>query len=132
MKKLLLAAVLALTALASAASDSTFKPNVTTLLSAAIATGAGPGFEPSNAIRTFSASGATTAGAGAATIKIQGSNVASPSVDGDWVDLGTITLTLATTKSADGFVSLAPWRLIRANVTGISGTNASVDVLMGY
>ena len=101
------------------------------ILSAAIATGAGSAHQPQSDIRTFQATGATSAGAGAATIKIQGSNVPEPSVDGDWVDLGTITLTLSTTKTGDGFVSEAPWRHVRANVTAISGTDASVSAYMG-
>ena len=101
------------------------------IIDAATATGAGSAFKPNQKNRTFQATGTTSAGAGAATIKIQGSNVAAPSVDGDWVDLGTITLTLATTKSGDGFTSDAPWLHIRGNVTAISGTDGSVDVYMG-
>lgn len=101
------------------------------ILSAAIATGAGSAHQPRNDIRTFQATGTTSAGAGAATVKIQGSNVPTPAVDGDWVDLATIALTLATTKSGDGFVSNAPWLHVRANITAISGTDATVNVYMG-
>ncbi len=101
------------------------------LLDAATAQGAGLAHHPRNDIRTFQATGTTSNGAGAATIKIQGSNVASPSSDGEWIDLGTITLTLATTVSGDGFVSNAPWRHVRANVTAISGTGAAVTAWMG-
>lgn len=74
---------------------------------------------------TFQAVGATSSGAGSATIKIQISN------DGtNWLDLGTITLTLATTTSSDGFASYASWAFVRANVTAISGTDAAVTITM--
>lgn len=77
--------------------------------------------------RTFFATGTTSAGAGAATVVIYGSN------DGvSWTSLGTITLTLATTITADtntgGFASLAPWPFVCAHVSAISGTSASVTV----
>lgn len=77
---------------------------------------------------TFQAYGTTASGAGAATIKIQGSNLDDVN---SYVDLGTITLTLGTTLSADGFSTSAPWKYVRANVTAISGTTATVNVLMG-
>ena len=44
--------------------------------------------------------------------------------------LGTITLT-GTNSSSDGFTTQAPWRYVRANVTAITGTGASLNVLMG-
>ena len=94
------------------------------LITAAAVTGAGAALDvrgkPS---MTFQASGATSAGAGAATVKIQVSN------DGtNWVDLGTITLTLSSTSSSDGFAAFAAWAYVRANITAISGTNAAVTV----
>lgn len=95
------------------------------LLKAATTTGAGSSVNSTCTYRTFQAYGTTTAGAGAATIKIQVSND-----DSNWIDLGTITLTLATTVSSDGFASSAKWQHVRANVTAISGTGASVSVLM--
>lgn len=101
------------------------------LIDAAIATGAGASHRPIGALRTFQATGQTSAGAGAATVKVQVSNVEAPSVDGDWLDIGTITLTLSTSKSTDGFASEAPWRHVRGNVTAISGTNAAVTLIMG-
>lgn len=80
------------------------------------------------ALRTFSASGTTSAGAGSATVIIYGSNLGTDT----WVSLGTITLTLATTITAvtntDGFVSQAPWPFLCARVTAIAGTNATVTV----
>lgn len=97
------------------------------LLSAVTATGAGSGLQLTGVIRSFHAKGSTSAGAGAATIKVQGS------IDNTtWVDLGTITLTLATTATADGFVSQAPWKYVRGNVTALSGTGAAVTLYAGH
>jgi len=77
---------------------------------------------------TFQAYGTTTAGAGAAVVLIQGSNINDAN---SFITLGTITLTLGTTLSADGFATSAAWKYVRASVSSISGTNASVNVLMG-
>lgn len=103
------------------------KVGVLPLLSSVTTTGASSQQEPFHTNRSFEAYGATSAGAGAATIKIQVRN----SEDADWKDLGTITLTLSTTTSGDGFVTSAAWRYVRANVTAISGTDATVSVNMG-
>ena len=94
---------------------------VTTLLSAVTATGAGSAVGGGKA--TYQASGTTSSGAGAATILVQGSNNNS-----DWLTIGTITLTLATTSSSDGFVSDTPWAYVRGNCTAISGTGAAVTL----
>ena len=98
-----------------------------TLLNAVTVTGAGAARAMRDRRATVHASGTTSAGAGAATIKVQGSS------DGGltWVDIGTITLTLATTISGDGFAIDAPWILIRGNVTAISGTTATVSLYLG-
>lgn len=97
------------------------------LLSRATSTGANAVGRGSNSPkRTFQATGFTTSGAGSATIKIQGSLNET-----EWVDIGTITLTLATTVSTDGFATDAPWKHIRANLTAITGTGAEVTVWMG-
>jgi hypothetical protein len=101
------------------------------LLSAVIATGAGPSHQPWGEKRTFHATGTTSAGAGAATIIVEASSVDAPSLDGDWVELGTITLVLAVTRSSDGFASDAAWRHVRGRVSAISGTNATVTLWMG-
>lgn len=101
--------------------------NTTTLLSAVIATGAGTQYQGKSGVKTFQAKGTTTAGAGSATIKVQGSLNGT-----DWDDLGTITLTLATTTSSGSFTSDDRYSLIRGNVTTISGTNAAVSLYMGY
>jgi hypothetical protein len=97
-----------------------------TLLSSAIATGAGEVHQPVRSQRTFQGYGSVSASTGSATIKIQASNDGS-----NWLDLGTISLSLTTTASSDGFASDAPWKHVRANVTAISGTDATVTVTMG-
>jgi hypothetical protein len=100
------------------------------MLSDVAVTGASETMAPRCLYRTFQASGVTSSGAGAATVVIQATNVASPTST-DWLTLGTITLTLSTTRTPDGFVSAAPWRFVRANVTAISGTGATARVWMG-
>jgi len=98
-----------------------------TLLDAATATGAGSTRNLLKKEATFQAFGTTASGSGAATILIQVSN------DGtNWITAGTITLTLGTAATNDGFASDAKWTFVRANVTALSGTGASVTVLMGY
>lgn len=95
----------------------------TTFLDNATTTGAGAHRANANKSKlTFQATGFTTSGVGAATIAIEVSN------DGlVWLTLGTITLTLGTTITGDGFAADAPWGMLRANVTAISGTGASVS-----
>ena len=77
---------------------------------------------------------AIVAGTGAisATVVIQVSNEESSAQNttSNWITLGTITLA-GTTSTTDGFTSIAPWRWVRAQVTAISGTSATVKVLMG-
>ncbi len=75
---------------------------------------------------TFQASGTTTAGAGTAVVAIEVSND-----NANWITLGTITLTLGTSATSDGFAALAAWGFVRANVTTLTGTGASVTVTMG-
>ncbi len=97
------------------------------ILSDVTTTGAGSAHRSPNE-RSFQAVGLTTNGAGAATIKVQVSN------DGtNWIDLGSpIQLTLATTASSDGFSSTGAWAFVRGNVTALSGTGASVSLIMGF
>ena len=102
------------------------------LLSAKTTTGAGEIMEVDKIFKTFHALGTTSAGSGAATIVIEASDKNSvPTADTEFVTLGTISLTLGTTQTGDGFAVQAAWRYIRARVSAISGTNASVDVYMG-
>lgn len=66
-------------------------------------------------------------GALTATVIIDASN------DGDnWIatPLGTITLS-GNDVVNDGFTTDAPWKFVRARVTVLTGTNATVNVKMG-
>lgn len=77
-----------------------------------------------SADRTFQATVSGT-GAVSATVLIEVSN------DGvGFMLMATITLS-GTTSATDGFVSSAPWSYVRARTTAISGTGATVVVLMG-
>ena len=97
-----------------------------TILKDAIATGASTHYLPFGVKRTFQAEGETSTGAGSATIDIEVSNDCS-----NYITAGTITLTLGTTTVDDGFATDAAWKCVRANVTAISGTDATVSVHMG-
>lgn len=106
----------------------------TVLLEAATSTGAGdsasitaadPSALPYNI--SFYGKGNTSSGSGAATISIEVCNDGN----GPWLSAGTISLTLGTTETADGFVMSFAWEYYRANVTAISGTGAEVTVIMG-
>lgn len=102
--------------------------NLTPETTGATATGIQTTVFKDSPFATFQAYGSTTAGAGSAVVTIQGSNIDNANA---YVTLGTITLTLGTTITADGFATTAPWKYMRANVTTLSGTGASVNVLMG-
>lgn len=93
------------------------------ILSGAIAQGAGTpkAFNRSIANRTVQAT-VTGTGTVTATVNIEVSN------DGtNFIVAGTITLS-GTTTASDGFAMNASWLNVRANVTAISGTNATVTV----
>ncbi|MCW2950760.1 MAG: hypothetical protein JWN41_1773 [Thermoleophilia bacterium] len=102
--------------------------STTALLTAAIATGAGAAVANYAAMKTYQARGTTSAGTGAATIQVQGSNNGGIT----WDTIGTITLTLGTVASSDSFSSNDRYAQVRGNVTAISGTGASVNMTMGY
>lgn len=99
------------------------------LITDAAATGAGQVFSlDDSTTATFSAFGNTTSGSGAAVVNIYVSNhpsnfIASP--------LGTISLTLGTSVTSDGFAMSGNWSYVKAEVMSISGTNAKVTVQMG-
>jgi hypothetical protein len=96
------------------------------LFTAVTTTGLQEKFQPRGSKKVFQAYGTTSAGAGSATIVIQGS------IFGDnFITLGTISLTLGTTLTSDGFAIDACWPFVRANVSAISGTNATVTGDMG-
>lgn len=74
--------------------------------------------------QTFQAT-VTGTGAVSATVVIEGSN------DGvGFIPIGTISLT-DTTTDTDGFAYAGPWQFVRANVTALAGTGATVTVLQG-
>jgi hypothetical protein len=100
------------------------------ILTDATTTTRGKKYQLHGSKHSFMGYGTTTAGAGAATIIIEVSNVDAPaaSTDVDWKTAGTITLTLGTTQTNDAFTIDAPYKWCRAQVTAISGTNASVNV----
>lgn len=123
-------ALLALLAAPLGAQQRTLWPP-TPLLEAVTTTASGGAVKPNTPYRAFQAYGATTAGSGAATIVIEVTNIESPTADADWITAGTITLTLGTTRTTDGFVMFASWRNVRARVTAISGTNATVSAYLG-
>ena len=105
--------------------------NVDQLLGTGVtATGAGTALRGWGGRKTYSAAGYTTAGAGAATVTIEGSfdNVT-------WDVMGTITLTLSNTAAddanSDSFLSSDQYPFVRANVTALSGTGAYVRAARG-
>lgn len=75
---------------------------------------------------TYQATGATTNGVGSAVVAIEVSNDNSA-----WITAGTITLTLGTSATTDGFAVNAAWVYTRAKVTTLTGTGAWVTVSMG-
>lgn len=95
--------------------------------SGATATTSGAQLEPWHTNRTFEAYGTTSTGAGTADIVIEVRN----SENSAWLTMGTISLTLGTTVTADGFTSNRAWRYVRARVSSISGTDATVFADMG-
>lgn len=101
------------------------KNNVCPLLTAVITTGASNGHELWGTQAAFQASGLVSTSTGSATILIQGSNTNS---DLYYMTIATISLTLGTTLTADGFAMNAPWKYVRAKVSAISGTDATVTV----
>lgn len=77
------------------------------------------------AVQTTFQATVTGTGAVTATVVIDCSN---DGVNACSTPLGSITLS-GTTSNADGFTTAAPWKFVRARVTAISGTGASIDVL---
>lgn len=72
---------------------------------------------------------ATVTGTGAltATVVIEASNDRT-----NWVatPLGTISLS-GNDSVSDGFTTDAPWKYVRARISALTGTGATVNVLMG-
>lgn len=98
--------------------------SVTKLLTDSITTDTGALIPVNCGKRTFQANVVGT-GAVTATVVIEVSN------DGtNVVTLGTIGLS-GTTTAVDGFASDASWAFVRARISAISGTGATVNVFMG-
>lgn len=76
--------------------------------------------------KTFQASGKTSTSTGATAVVVEVSND-----NANWITMGTISLTLGTTTTTDGFVSSANWTYVRGRVSSISGTGATVSLFMG-
>lgn len=96
------------------------------LLDSATSTATSDTFTGIDAInRSFQAT-LTGNGALSATVLIQVSN------DGaNWITMHTIALS-GNNYATDGVASEAAWKNIRVNLSAISGTGASVTVIMGY
>lgn len=92
-----------------------------TLLSGATGTTTGSTFQsPASGCYQATVSGT---GAVSATVVIEAS------IDGgSWLTLSTITLS-GTTSASDGFVAAGGWPNVRARVSAISGTSATVNVV---
>jgi len=71
--------------------------------------------------------GRTTSGAGAAQVKIWGSNSTTAGIP--WIPVCTVDLTLGTTMIADGAVVEFSWKFVRAELVSISGTGATITAL---
>jgi hypothetical protein len=100
---------------------------VATILSAATATGAGSSKELQDGIKTIQASMSGT-GSISATVVIEVSND-----NVNWLSESDSTLSLTgTTTASAGLMMSVNWKYLRANVTAISGTGASVNVYVGY
>ena len=93
-------------------------------------TGAGgkaPLIKKGDSSATFQATVNGTSGTVTATIDIEVSNN-----EEDWISMATISLSAsAPVADSDGFASNASWAFVRANLTAITGTGASVTVVMG-
>ncbi len=92
----------------------------------ATATGAGSWIRRRDAGTSFQAI-VTGTGAVTATIDIEASNDGVNALE---TAHGTITLS-GTGSATDGFGSVSKWLYVRANVTALTGTGATVKVLMG-
>ncbi len=94
------------------------------LLSGVVTTSTGTAAGPALfGLKSFQAV-VTGTGAISATVKVQVSN------DGtNYLDLATFTLS-GTTSATDGFSAEIPWVYYRGAVTAISGTGASIDLIV--
>lgn len=68
----------------------------------------------------------TGTGSVGATVDVQVSNFP----DGPWLLLGQLVCS-GTTTAANGLALEAHWAYIRANVTALTGTGATLDIILG-
>jgi hypothetical protein len=103
-----------------------------TLLQPTTVTGAQSSCGPDARYQVKSFQGMVTgSGSLSATLLVQASNMTTPTLNGHWVTLGTITLSGSTAVS-DGFASEAPWQWYRGNVQSMSNASAVAQILVGY
>jgi len=74
----------------------------------------------------------TGTGAVSATVTIQGSNQEDTfnGTKSNWATINAFSMT-GTTSDTQGFTSVSTWRYVRAVVASITGTGATVEVIMG-
>ena len=104
--------------------------NKVNLLDAATTTATGNGYSGHADYKTYSLWGKTTAGAGSVTAEIEGSN--NGGLSWDATAIGTITVTLSTSYASDSFTSTDRFEMVRARITAISGTGATVSAEMCF
>lgn len=102
-----------------------YNNTVLPLLDSATTTATGTPIRMPAGTASYEIEGATTAGAGTATVVIEVTNGGEA-----WLTLDTLSLTLSTTPSAAGGAVVAPWAYIRARVTAITGTGATVSTYL--
>ena len=112
----------------TATRNDTISTNRADILLGATATGAGPGVTNMAGYKTYQAWGTTSTSTGAAAIAVRGSNNGGVT----WDTIGTISLTLGTTATSDGFTSTDRYALVSGNVVSISGTGAQVNLAVGW
>lgn len=64
------------------------------------------------------------------TIQVANEDATFQGTNSNWITIGTISLS-GTTTATDGFTTIAPWRYTRCVISSITGTGASVSVIMG-
>lgn len=100
---------------------------VITILSAALATGAGASFRHGADYRPRRTFQAVVAGSGAVTATV----LIEVSLDEvDWITIATFTLN-GTNRAADLAAVEGAYPFVRANVSAITGSSAAVTVIMG-
>lgn len=103
------------------------RANLMTIVDSATTTGNKAAVRGVNTNKTYEFVGSTTAGTGTAVIGIQGSNLQS-----SWSTIATTSLTLGTVTTSATAAGTDRWVWLRAVVTTLTGTGASVSITAGY